>query len=485
MEIDLTRIMRHFSLAATVSIFLFTNGVLRGDALLGVPNASVGNHLETFVKVALSDSVPDDDGVNITLRSADPTRLLISKAPDEPGAESIVVKARQGYRTSPEIWLQALDGSGTVAYTAEAPGFTKGTGTVTLCPSGIMIVGPLRGKKFLTTTGSSSTRLRFVSARLDSAQKFVEEQATAGGFPMSIAVTGSNDAVGRVVDNTVVIPAGRSNTTTQFKPAGEGETILSFKAPAGIGATAEYAEVTASVTKPGIVISDQLVIGQNLQVSGALALGEFAGERGVTVTLTSDDESKLLLSPSATQPGSKSITVTLAMNEMSTRYYLQALGKSGTVTYSATAPGFRKRSAIVGLAPSGIMITASFQGPPDEAQVLRADAADARTKLTMNLSKPVKVKLIVWTAQLDPVTHRAADITVQPVRAGYSLTVPLANTNPSIGKVATHVVIPGGEDHVLLPFSAKRVGSTEISVTTPPDFTAAGNSTSVFALVRK
>lgn len=483
MKGNFTRMMRYFFLAATVSTSLLIPCLLRADSNLTAPNASVGYHLETLVKINLGEGAPED-GLNITVRSADPKRLLISKTADQPGAASIVVQARQGFRESPEVWLQAMDSSGTVEYTAEAAGYTKSAGTITLTPSGVIILGPLKAKKLLVTTGGEPSRVVLHAVRLDSALKFVEDQPTAGGFPLSVNVTASNDSVGRVEDNPVVIPAGRSALTTFFKPAGEGETILSIKPPAGFKAATENMELTASVRKPGLALSDQLLIGENLQVSGVLNLGEFPGGNGVEVTLTSEDETKLLLSNTATEVGHKTITIKLALSETSARYYLQALGKSGTVSYTATAPGFRKRTAIIGLAPSGIVVTPIWQGPPDEAQVLRATAPESKSKFSVGLSETA-MKLVVWTVRLDPITHRSADITVQPLRAGQTLTVPLTNSNPAVGEVATEVTIPGGSDHVITSFAAKQVGSTEIAVTTPKEYTPSANSTAVVGFVRK
>ena len=205
----------------------------------------------------------------------------------------------------------------------------------------------------------------------------------------------------------------------------------------------------------------------------------------MNVTLTSDDPGRLLLSTSQTAVGSRSITIVIPPAGYSARYYLQALGDSGTVTYTATAKGFRSRTGMVSFAPSGIVLTPIWQGPPDEAHVLRDQPPESNYKFSVSLSKSTPMKLVVWTAQLDPVTHRSADITVQPLRAGRSLTIPMTNSNPAVGKTAANVTIPGGSDHVIADFTAMREGSTEISVMTPKDFTPSANSTTVIGLVHK
>ncbi len=450
---------------------------------MSAPNVSLGNHLEVPVKLSLGEGAPDD-GLEITVRSADPAHLLIARGPNQAGAASVVIQARQGFRESPEFWLQALDSSGTVAYTAEAAGFTKATGTVTLAPSAVMIIGPLRGKKFMSTTGGSPTRLSVHAVRLDANGKY-EEQALAGAGSLKIAIANSNASVGHTADPTVVITGGSSHVLTGFEPAGEGETTLSLKPPAGFGLVPEFSSVIASVRLPGFALSDQVIVGQNLELGGVLGLGQYAGGNGVDVTLTSNDPTQLLLSATPTDAGSKSIVINVPLGEASARYYLQALGNSGTVSYTATAPGFRKRTALVGLAPSGIIITPVWQGPPDEAHVLRAEAPESKSKFSVDLAEKQSIELVVWTAQLDPVTHRSADITVQPLRGGFTITATLTNTNPVVGGVDAQVTIAGGSDHAITKFQQKAIGSTEIAVTTPQGFTASGNSTAVVGFVKK
>jgi len=298
-------------------------------------------------------------------------------------------------------------------------------------------------------------------------------------------VTNCNASAGRLADSPVVQPAREGSAVTQFDPAGEGDVTFAIKVPPGFSVPAEFATVTASVRKPGIVVSDDLFIGHNLEVGGALALGEYAPMGGLTVTLTSSDPSRLLLSASKTEPGSKSVQIKIPAEGINAVYFLQALGNSGEVEYTATAPGFRSRTGVVKLTPSGITLTPYFQGPPDEAQVLKKETSDGTHGFTMKASGDKPMKLIVWTAQLDPKTHRSADITVQPLRAGMSLTVPLTNSNPAVGKIASQVTITGGSDHGSVDFMPVSAGTTEISVVTPKDFTVPANSTKVIGTVSK
>jgi hypothetical protein len=450
---------------------------------LAALDISVGRNLEAPVTVKLMDPA-EDDGLEVTIRSNDPARLRISKSPDQAGTTSLVVTVRQGFRETSEFWLQGLNDSGTVTYTAEAKGYSAGKGTVTLTPSGIAVVGPLRSPTYVTTSGASPTRLTIASVRLDASRKFVEEQAIAGGASVPIVLANSNPAAGKVEDSSVQIPGGRASFTTRFRPASEGETEITVNQPQGFGTPKDMASWTVSVRKPGIAVSDQLVIGRDLEVAGVLNLGQYPPEDGVRVTLTSLDPKQLLLSKSDTAVGSESIEITIPPNETTARYYIQALSDSGSVKYTASAPGYKTRTALVTLAPSGVVLTPISQGPPDEAQIMRHETSDGVYRMSVELSKPFPMKLVAWTVQLDPITHRSADITVQPLRAGVNLAIRLTNSKPEIGTVAPEVTIPAGSDHAIADFTALSQGSTQISVVTPEGLTPSANSTSVVALVR-
>jgi hypothetical protein len=475
--------VRYVCLGAMAALWVFYPISLRGQMALVPANAAIGRNLEAAAMVTLSEPAPET-GLDVTLVSADPGQLRISKSPDQPGAASLVLRVRQGLRKSPEFWLQAMGNSGTVTYTASAQGAGSGTGTVTLTPSAIVITGPLKAPKFLTTIGGTPSKLTLYSARLDASLKYAEEQLIAGGLSVRVDVLSSEPTVGTIIASPLVLPGGTSSAVTHFRPSGEGDTALSVGAASGFSTSPDFPAIAASVRKPGLAVSDQLFVGCNLQVGGVLSLGAAAPAGGVNVTLVSGDPRHLLLSNSATAIGSNSISVRIAANGGSGTYFLQALGDSGSVSYTATAPGYQSRTATVSLAPAGIVITPASQGPPDEAHVLRAVAPESSYQFMTDLSTNTPTKLIAWTVQLDPMTHRAADITVQPLRAGLSLTVPLTNSNPAVGSVVARVTIPGGSDHSVTDFMPLSVGSTEIAVTTPKDFTPAANSTAVLAVVR-
>jgi hypothetical protein len=232
------------------------------------------------------------------------------------------------------------------------------------------------------------------------------------------------------------------------------------------------------------MVTSDLTIGENLQVAALIGLGEAAPAGGAKVTLRIEDSKQLLLSREATEVGSDSLTLTIPEGGVSAGFFLQALGKEGVISYTASSQGYTSRTARITLAPSGISLRPAPFGPPDEAELLRKDAGHSTTSFVSHLSKQTAIPLAIWTAQLDPVTLRSADITVQPLRAGISLSVYVENRDPTIGTVTSPVTIAGGSEHGAVSFTPFTEGSTLLSATTPKGFTKASNATSVIAVVK-
>jgi len=459
----------------------FDASVMLGAMELMSANVTAGQNLEAPASIKLSTAAPSG-GLVITLTSNDPSSLLLSMRPDGAGSATIGIKVREGLSVSPEFFVQALGNSGTVTYTASAPGCESSIGTVTLGRSAILIASPFGfGKPLPTAAGAPPSRIKVYSARLDSAANLASEQAVRGGLSVMVDVTSSSTEVGTIPASSLTIYGGYSNAATEFQPVSPGETTLAVNVPSGFSTPAQFALLTVAVRPPGLTIINEVTIGENLEVPGTLVLGRPAPSGGVTVTLTSSDPSLLLLSAGSTIPGSKSITVTIPAGGRSTGYCLQALGNSGTATYTVSAPGYLGRAGTVTLAPSGVLL--GIVGPPDEAEYYHQESAEVPHGFVLNLAGRRSMPLTAYTAQLHPVHHRGADLTVQPLRAGLSLQITLKNSNPAVGTIVSPVTILGGSDEGLAEFTVSEAGSTVISVATPEVLTTSGNSTSFKALV--
>jgi hypothetical protein len=164
-------------------------------------------------------------------------------------------------------------------------------------------------------------------------------------------------------------------------------------------------------------------------------------------------------------------------------YHLQALGASGEVTYTGEARGFRTRTATITLTPSGVVLGGP-QGPPDEAELLVKEIAEGPHGFVTPL-KAAPTVVTVYTVQLDPKTHRGADLTVQRVRAGAAIRAVLANSNPQVGSLeSVELTIPGGSSSAVTHFVPAHEGVTTVSLGLPHGYTKAANSTSLSVTVK-
>ena len=404
------------------------------------------------------------------------------------GSPSITLKVRERFRESPEFWLQALEDVGSVSYTASAPGYDEGTGTVALTPSGIEIAGPFGdgAPGFVTTPRGWPSKVTLRALRLDASGTPVERQLVRGGISVEVALTTSERSVGSLNTAKVSIPAANNTASCEFRPRGLGQTVLAVVQPAGFRTPASRSSLAVTVRAPGLAILDDMTIGQHLQMGGVLNLGEPAPEAGLDVNLKSGDPTKLLLAPGPADAGQPSITIKIPPGGRSATYYVQALGNSGTVTHTAAASGYLDRAGTLTLAPSGVIIMPATNGPPDEAELLRPESAGGHPTLMMaSLSDQRQPLLTLYTAFMNPVSRRCADITVQQLRAGMEIYVDLQSTNPGVGRVDRRVVIKGGAERTAAVFTPVSVGETKISVSAPSGFALRSNATEILAVVKQ
>jgi hypothetical protein len=466
-----------------VAVLAIVHPVLAQSGLVA-PHATVGRNLQTPVAVRLPD-LKARQSVKLTIASDDPSRLLLSDAPDKAGSASITVTCLSQFRESPMFWLQGLADSGSVGYTVSAEQVGSAKATVTLTASAIVIIGPFRAPKFPMTPRADPAKITAISAALNSEGKVGAEQQLAGGSKLEVEISNSNPNVGRLRASKLVLVGGSSYEATLFEPAAEGETTLTPVQPPGFRVAREYASVVAAIAKPGLAIDGEMFLGKDLQVGATLLLGEAAPPSGIEVTLASADPSKLVLALQPDAPGSASIKIAVPAGQVTAAYFIHALGDSGIVTYEAKAPGYRSRVARVGLAKSGVIVAYDPYGPPDEAAVLRKSELHEDRAFYISLGNPKEQnnKLVVWTAYLDRETERAADITVQPLRPGVKLTVNLTSSKPEVGAVQSPLTIESGKNHAISRFTAVSKGVTVISVDTPAGFSTPKNATSVPAHV--
>jgi hypothetical protein len=404
----------------------------------------VGNLLETTAQIALNGVAPGG-GLLVTLTTADASKLLLSSTGTDAGSASITLTVQAGQSHTQQFFIYGIGSSGTATFTASAPGFGSVPVTVTLAPSGSVIAGPSGiGVNFLTATNSASSTITVFSAMLDAGLNFVAVQAMAGGSSMTVNVSSSNTSVGTVTASTVTVTGGNFSAATQFQPAAAGATSLSASA-SGFSTPAQGAALTVTVVVPAFSLTDGITVGKGGEELGTVVIGQLAPAGGVTVTLTSNNASQLLLSATAAAAGSTSITVTIPAGSNNTSFFIQVTGSLGNVTYTASAPGFANKTASITQVPSGTVIFSPAGLSFFSTTVAGGPAA-----------------FQVANAQLNPADN--SFVAIEQVAGGSSVSATLNSSTAGVASVASPVTIPGGSASATATVTPLSAGSTDISV---------------------
>jgi hypothetical protein len=207
------------------------------------------------------------------------------------------------------------------------------------------------------------------------------QSVRAGGSPITVTFDTDNVGVGLLTDGnvsgasvTATIATGLYYTPTSLatggvahNPVGTGTATISASAPGVVTQPAGTQVVTVSA--PMITLTSRTV-GSGLQVNDGGSMGA-TQHGGVTLTLTSSDPNTMLVSPSATTPGTASIDLQIPDGTNGFSFYVQGVeGATGTVTLSATANGFLDGTTTITVVQPGIAVTgipASLaQGAPND-----------------------------------------------------------------------------------------------------------------------
>lgn len=391
-------------------------------------------------------------GSVVTLTSSNPSALLISKSPTTVGTASITLNIPAGSTTGPQFYAQALVSTGTATITESIPDYNPTVTTVTFTPSGFILQGGTD-----TTTFSAPSAVLVTFAQLDpKTLAFTGELTLRPGLAaIAVGLKDSNAAVGTLGSTSIAFNSGDSQHQTTFHPTGTaaGTAIIGFTATLPhYSASSNLNTTTFTVTAPNsemalcssaFVGSGTVAMGFNGVCSGEPELQTAAPTGGRTVTLTSSDPTKLLLSKSATTVGSSSITLNIAAASSSgPQFFAQALVNKGSATITETIPGYNPTTVTVDFTPSGFILqggtsTTSFSGP-----------------------SPV----FVTFAQLDPTTlDFTGEITLRPGLT--PITAKLADSSSAtVGSlVSSTLVFNSGDSQHQVNFQPAGAGTAVIS----------------------
>jgi hypothetical protein len=193
----------------------------------------------------------------MTITSADPTHFLLSTSASAVGTSSVTVALTKGSGSVPTIYIQGQNYSGsaaiTASITASATGYSDGTGTASLYPTGL----GFGSGSFSTSTSSSPTTLTVYLLLLNPGSLTYYTLGYPIGpqaSPISYSIASGTTSVGTISGSPATIPANSyyNNTSIKFTPLTAGTSNLTLTQPAGYstpyGGSYSAQQIVATVT---------------------------------------------------------------------------------------------------------------------------------------------------------------------------------------------------------------------------------------------
>ncbi len=414
------------TISATAPGVIATTSATQSVTVTGVAvsllsaNATVGAGLQDGTYTARLASA-NHGGVTVRISSSDPSRVLLSRNASTAGTEFVEVPVANG-STDATYYLHALEGaSGSVTLTATASGFTSASSTVNVVTPALRIEGLNSSVASLAANDDFTVAIGYLSGG-----SFISQAIRIGGVPVPVTASTSAPAVARLVNSggsgatadAVIVPGKSSTPSTlatggmQLDPLTTGSTVISATAPNVSPAATQTVTVTGQSVS---LLSSTASVGAGLQDGTYTARLGVSTHGGTTIRIESSDPTRVLLAPNASTPGAPFVEISVANGSTDATYYIQALENvSGTVTLTASAPGFTNGTSTVTVVQPWVRVL-------NLASTMSASAANDP-----------------FTAQ---VGTNAGGFSAQSVRAGGS---PLAvSVSSSVGSVGT-LVTSGG-----------------------------------------
>jgi hypothetical protein len=408
-----------------------------GDVLTAI-------NMQSSVGIGLPVAPPTP--VTVTVTSNGPTIATISSSGTVVGGTTLTFPNVTSTYVG-TIYVQGQT-QGTTTYTVSAPGYTSGSGKITTDLSGFVYYG---NPSFSTTTLSTPNSVYVYTAAINPQSLNVDNfflQVSPGVAPISVPVVSSDTSIGTITTSPLVFNPGDNGQSTTFQPGKAGTTNLTITNPTGYTTSAQYQQITATVTAPAISESD-VTTGTSLQYPLAIYL-PVTPPTPVTVTVATSAATTASISNSSSTAG----TSTLTFNNVSSGYVgtIFVQGQStGTANLTVSAPGYTAGTSKLTVDPSGF----SYYGVPNIS--------------TTTFSSPSTIT--VYTTVLNP-----SDLSIQNFGLGLNpgvgpVAVPIIDSTPSVGTLASSALAfntyEGYEQTTFTPVSA---GTATITLGTPVGF---------------
>ena len=310
------------------------------------------------------------------------------------------------------------------------------------------------------TPFAANTPIQIASARLDpTTLNWAANQPLRGGLSVQAPVSVGDPDVGVITVSPVTIGPGVGTANTAFDPVGIGTTPISVGTPSGFSTSSTFAQITATVTAPGISISN-VTVGRDLQVAVSLSLAA-APPTPTTFTVRTSAPAVTTVSDNPLLEGGETVTFTDVTSTNVGTIYVQ--GRSiGSADLIAEGTGYATATSTATVEPSGFIINSPGNFGTS------AGAANTSIQIT--------------PARLNPVTlNWAAN---QAIRGGLTVEVPVTSSNPAVGTITIGTLGLGpAATSATTAFDPLAPGVATISVGVPAGFSTPGNFRQITATV--
>ena len=349
-------------------------------------------------------------------------------------------------------------------------------------------IGIAPGIAFSPTSLTFGTQ-QLVGTKSSPANISISNPGTAGLVIYGVSITGTNAsefvANGGQPFTATVAPTSSTPLAITFSPINTGTrsaTLTIFDNING-GTQQNPHSDTVPLSGTGYVLGvltmPSLSVGTNLEVEATVGLSNPAISN-LTITITSSDPTKILLSTDPTQQGSNSVTLTV-LQGWTMAYpgvYVQSLenvpaGSTDTVPLTVSAPGYATIQCTVTLTPSALALT----GPNGYGQ-------NFSTTATGSMSLTVSAFQLDSNSNLAPVNSQG-QLVAQLVRGSLNLSVSVSSADTTVGTITgSPAALAGGSSSTSgLAFQPVAAGSTQLSVAQPSGFSSPASGAQLTATV--
>jgi hypothetical protein len=427
-----------------------------------ISGGTVGQNLQIPITVTFNNAPSGGGPVQIV--SSNPAAVALAEHSGDVGTGSLTIVVSAGTTTF-SVFAQGVANTGSATLAVSSTGFGPGQSTVTAAPSAFVLAGPNGiGGSFITGE-NVTTQLDVSPVQLDGSGNVVQVQALAGGQTAVVSLTVADPNLGTVSPAAVTFTSGMTDAITQFTA---GSTVLSSSItanePAGFSTPSGSANnLAVSVTNLTLSCTP-VTVGQNLENFTSCSLSG-AASADTTITISTNDATKLLLSVDPTVAGSPTITRTIRAGGSSTPpFYVYGLGNSGTVTFGASGGGF-SATGTVALSKSGFVLVGPFGVGTD----FTASAGGTQ------------VDVMVQTGRLDASGNY---LETQALAGGLTVNVTVTSSNTTVGTITgSPAQITGSNNSAIVDFQPLTAGQSILTAVTPAGFSTPAAFATINAMV--